>query len=557
MRRTKILGAALAAAVAASFSASCAKPPDPIERAPIVDPPPTETPTTSFSPVPSTMRRLLKRQYVNAVRTLFGTEASEAASPPDDASIDGFDAIAARTIAVSDSAVAEYEQSARAVAKAAMKNQARINMLLACKPQSSADSACFQSFAKNLGRLAFRRPLTDAEISRYAELGQGVGASFGDFSAGVEATISAMLQSPRFLYMQEVGEPTQPDDTSTRLLTDSELLTRMSFFLLDTTPDQTLLDLVDAVGLRDEEQIRYVASVMLERLEAHAALGAFYEELYRLRELDDIGKDAALYPSFTPSLASSMREETRKVIEDVVWTRDADVRELFTADYTFINKDLAALYGVDAPSGDAFGKATLPHDQGRSGILGHAGVLSRFAHSAQTSPTLRGKFVREKLLCQAIPPPPPDVVAQLPPDDPSQGPQTMKQKLSQHQKDPVCASCHTLMDGVGFAFERFDAIGAHRTTEQGLTIDTTTETEGLGAFSSPAELGAILRDNDDAAMCVVRNVYRSALGHIETKGEEEEIQAIAAEFAAKGYRVKELLTDLVASPAFRIVGVPQ
>lgn len=566
MRRTETLGAALLAAVTALLGASCSQPTDDRKPAPVVvTPPPPDEQPAAFTPVPATMRRLLSRQYKNAVRTLFGTEAAAAAAPPEDASVDGFDAIAARKNALSDSAVSAYESSARAVAAAAMKNKARIDKLAGCKPSSVVDAACHASFVTRLGRLAFRRPLTDAEVARYVALAKDTAADVGDFYAGVEATISAFLQSPRFLYMQEVGVPIEGEegeegkegDGNPRRLTEQELLTRMSFFLLDTTPDETLLDLVAAEGLETEEQIRFVASVMLKRFEARGALSAFFAELYRTREIDALGKDAGLYPSFSPSLARSMREGMLRTIEDVLWERDADVREIFTADYTFVNKELAALYGVAAPSGDAFGKVLLPKAEQRDGLLGQPGILARFAHASTTSPTLRGKFVREKLLCQTIPPPPPDVLTKLPDDDPTQAPKTMKEKLSQHQEDPACAGCHKLMDGIGFAFERFDAIGGFRTKDQGIEIDPSTSTEGLGAFASPAELGVILRDSPEVADCLIRNVYRNALGHLETPGEIDEVKAISAAFAAKGFRMQDLLVDFVTSRAFRIVGVPE
>jgi hypothetical protein len=174
-----------------------------------------------------------------------------------------------------------------------------------------------------------------------------------------------------------------------------------------------------------------------------------------------------------------------------------------------------------------------------------------------TSPTLRGKFVREKLLCEPIPPPPPDVITTLPEEVPGAEPKTMKEKLIQHQQDPQCAYCHKLMDNIGLAFENFDAVGTYRTVDNGLPIDTTTSTEDLGAFSNPTELGEALRDNPKVAMCLVKNLYRNAHGHIETAGEIDAVNKIAFAFADSGFRVQDLLLEMVASPAFRIVGVSQ
>lgn len=551
VRRTSVLTASLLLAVSGAVSASCSQQPPEPEASALPAPP---TPIVQVQPVETSMRRLLQRQYINSIRTMFGTQVAAVAAPPDDASVDGFDAIGARQLTVSDSAVSAYEVSARNVAEAAMKNTARIKDLLSCAPEGPGDAACHKSFVERLGRIAFRRPLTEAEVQRYVAIAQTAAEDLSDFNAGVQHVISALLQSPHFLYMVEVGEPLDPGRHS---LTDHELLTRMSFFLLDTTPDEVLLDLVAAEGLRSEEQIRFVAAAMLERLDARSALSNFFAEVYRLRDLGSIPKDQSVFPVYTPTLASAMKQETLKLIEDVVWERDVDFREMFSANYTFANAELAAFYGISGPPGDSFERVNLPPEQGRDGALGHAGLLARFAHATMSSPTLRGKFVREKLLCQPIPPPPPDVITSLPEPMPGDEPKTMKEKLIEHQQNPQCAYCHVLMDNIGLAFEKFDAVGAFRTVENGLAIDTLTSTEDFGAFSSPGELGKKLRDDPNVAMCLVKNLYRSALGHVETKGEVDAVNSIAFAFAESGFRVRELLIDMVSSPAFRIVGVPQ
>ena len=551
-RRATVLTASLLLAVSGSVSASCADTKR-VDAEPAALPAPP-LPVVQVQPVETSMRRLLKRQYVSSIRTLFGTQVAAVASPPDDAAVDGFDAIGARQLSLSDSAVSAYETSARGVAEAAMKNTARIQDLLGCAPTSPTDAACHESFVSRFGRLAFRRPLNAAELQRYVVISQTAAHDLNDFYAGLQHVISAFLQSPNFLYMVEAGEPLDPGRLA---LTDDELLTRMSFFLLDTTPDEVLLDLVEAEGLNSDEQIRFVASAMLERHDARTALASFFSELYRLRDLDHIPKDPKVFPAFSPALAEAMRQETLRLIEDVVWDRNVDFREMFTADYTFANAELAAFYGINGPPGEGFERVNLPAGQGRAGALGHAGVLARFAHATVTSPTLRGKFVREKLLCEPIPPPPPDVITALPEEVPGSEPKTMKEKLIQHQQDPQCAYCHKLMDNIGLAFERFDAVGAFRTVDNGLAIDTTTQTEDLGAFSSPEELGKVLRGNPKVAMCLVKNLYRNALGHVETKGEIDAVNKIAFKFADAGFRVQDLLIEMVASPAFRIVGVPQ
>jgi hypothetical protein len=287
------------------------------------------------------------------------------------------------------------------------------------------------------------------------------------------------------------------------------------------------------------------------RPEARTALEAFYDELFSLRDLAGLTKDHGLFPQYGPALAQAMREETRLLIEDVVWNRNADYREIFDADYTFVNADLAALYGVAAPGGAGFDKVVLPAAQKRRGFLGHAGFNASFAHASTTSPTLRGKFVRERLLCQSIPSPPGNVVQNLPSDAEAK---TMRDKLLVHQKDPSCAGCHALMDDIGFALENYDPIGAFRTKDDGVDIDASSAADDIGAFDGAAALGSLLRARADVGTCIVKNLFRAATGHVETAGERGKIDALSASFASHGHRLQDLLVELVASDAFRIVG---
>jgi hypothetical protein len=293
---------------------------------------------------------------------------------------------------------------------------------------------------------------------------------------------------------------------------------------------------------------------LLLRPEARNALGNYYSEVFKLRELDGLVKDSNVFPQFSPTLAQAMREETLRLIEDVVWERDADFLEILDAPYAFVNAELATLYGVDAPAGGTFAKVDLPEGQGRGGLLGQASFLSVFSHATTTSPTLRGRFVRETILCQSIPAPPNNVVTDLPTDSEAK---TMRDKLAAHQIDPSCAGCHVLMDNIGFALENFDGIGAYRSTENGVTIDPESGIDGMGEFASPVELGALLRRQPDVAACVVRNIFRASTGHVETGGEELALEGLVSDFEGAGYRVQDLLVELVASDAFRIVGVPQ
>lgn len=549
MKRSMMIRAAALAALACVVAPACSD--DNEDLFPNEGEPGGEV--KDFEPVPGGLRRVLGRQYVSSVRVLLGEAAAQAAQPPPDASLHGFDSIAAAQLALPPTAVAAYETSARAVAEATVADPAALAGVLPCAPASPADTACHRQFVRSFGRLAWRRPLELPEIDRIAGIAQTAAHAYSDFNAGVSYAISALLQSPNFLYLVEIGEP-DPENPAVRRLTSRELVTRASFFLLDRTPDAALLDVAEQ-GPLAPDALRALARQLIELPEARGAVSHFYEEILRIRGIEDISKSNDLFPEWSPELAQAMKEETLRLLEDVIWTRNTDVRELITADYTFVNKELAALYKVAPPAGDGFAKVTLPAEQMRSGILSTSAFLSRFAHPNQTSPTRRGQFVRTTLLCEQIEPPPPGVTTTLP------GPEsnmTLKQQLEQHMKDPQCAGCHSMMDPIGFALENYNSVGAYRTTDQGLPVDPTADNVvGIGSFASAKELGELLKDDPRISMCVVKNLLRSSLGHLETPGEEPALEAVHEAFGASGYRMKDLLVELVASPAFQLVGEPK
>ncbi len=511
-------------------------------------------PIVPIQPAAGGARRLIGRQYLGSIRTLLGDNAAKAATTPSDPQLNGFETIGASDLATPPSSVERYESSAIAIASVAVSDPAIRAAILPCKPSGAADYVCLEKFVTSFGRLAWRRALTDIEVTRVTGAGVIAAKAYNSFDAGLGATISALLQSPYFLYIIEVGAPDKVDPT-VRRLTPFELATRMSFFLLSSTPDAALLDAAEKGALDDEGGIRAAALDMLGRPEAKSTLAAFYAEVYHLRELSTATKDSGLFPQFNASLKASMLEETQRLIADVVWTRDADAREILSANYTFVDADLAQLYGVAPPPGGGFAKVALPPEQKRAGFLGQGSFLARAAHAKETSPTRRGNFVREALLCDPIPPPPPSVNPVLPEDDGT--PKTVKQKLEQHMQDPSCANCHALMDPVGFALEHFDAIGQYRITDLGLPIDTVAQVDDLGMFTSATELASVLAQDKRTSNCVVEKLYRQSMGHLETAGEQPAIDDLRKAFAGKGHSIRSLLVELSASPAFRLVGDPK
>lgn len=495
------------------------------------------------------LRILLGRQYVAAVGDLLGPQAAQVASVRADVALNGFDAIGAAQIALTSQDIDIYEQSAGAVAAAALATPGALDAYRSCVPQEPGDLECMRSFTAAFGSLAWRRTLDESELTRWSEVGVTAALDFGEFDKGVEFVIAGMLQSPNFLYQVEIGEP-DLDNPTLRRLTGPEVATRMSFFLLDTTPSRELLDAAAAGELDTVEGVRAWAESMVLDPRARFAFDNFFEEVLYLRKLDETAKDVGTYPGWSPYLADSMRVETIALVDDVIWIEDGDYRDILTADYTFVNEALASHYGIAYPGGTGFQKVTLPPGEKRGGIFGHASLLSLLAHVSSTSPTLRGKFVQERMMCTSIPPPPPGVVTDLPSGAEYK---TMRERLAGHQDQELCASCHSIMDPPGLGLENYDGVGRFRTMENGVVIDTKSDLDGE-PFDGAAELGGLLRERSKFSLCTILNLYRHATGHVEQPGEIDRLIAVDESFIAAEYRFKSALVELVASKAFRFVG---
>lgn len=502
-------------------------------------------------PPPGGMRRLTPEQYVKSVSLILGEAAAEAADPPPLPQLGNLDSQTAVSEPLTPVDIEDYESSAMAIGTQVMNDPSVLAELTPCI-NTSPDQACFETIAQDLGRYAWRRPLIAEEVDTLvgiATAGQEWGE--GDFLTGVKYEVSAILQSPNFLYVVEVGEEVEG---GIRELDQYELASRLSFFLLGHTPDMSLLDAAEAGGLGGDAQIQAVAAEMLERPEARERLAEFFGELYRLRDLENKGKDAELFPTFTPELAAAMRQETLLLIQNVVFEEESPFIGIFDASYTFVNDELAAHYGFDPPA-FPWQLVGLPPEQGRSGLLTQGAFLSVFSHPDINSPTRRGLFVQETLLCTEIQPPPPDVNPM--PPTPTEG-QTLREWLEEnHNADEGCYACHALMDPAGFAFERFDAVGVFRQLDNGLPIDSTGDISGLGTFANASELASLVRNDPRTANCAVRNLYRSTLGYHEGLDQADGIAALDSQFTASDYNYKQLMIELTLSPLFRLVDAPK
>ena len=511
-------------------------------------------PLPDFAPAGGGMRVMLGWQYRNVVTSLLGAAAGAVVTPPPDVSVNGFQSVGAAQLAMSSTSIGLYEASAMKAAEAAVAAVASSTSgrmaLVGCVPKTSTDAACFETFVKTFGRKAWRRSLTADEVSTWKAVGVKAGAAYSDFQKGLVYVISGMLQSPHFIYQVEVGED---DGTGKFKLTGEELASRLSFFLTGNAPDEALLAAAESGDLDSAAGVRIQAERLIDSSADHTATRALFSEMLELEELESLSKDKATFPRYSATLGHSMREETERFIEEVLWTQEGDVRDLFDANYTFVDKALAGIYGVPAPA-SGFAKVELPAASGRAGLFSQASFLSLRAYPVDTSPTHRGKFIRERMLCQPVAAPPVGVDTTLDAAEPGTGPVTMRERLQQHQNNPSCAGCHVLMDNMGLALENFDALGQYRELDQGQPIDASGNLDDVGTFTGAVELGKVLREDPRIVQCLARTFFRFATGHVEVTGEKRPLKVIDDAFRESGYRVKPLLVEIAASDAFRYVG---
>jgi hypothetical protein len=512
---------------------------------------PNETRAADTSPLPVAepasvaLKRLTRAQYTQSVLDVLGKDIAVPIALEPDTEIDGFFALGASQSSISALGVERYESAAYAIAEQVMSPGELRSALMPCVPSTTVDGKCAQVFVRTIGRKLFRRPLTKGEVERYASVGNAAASKLGDFYEGLGFSLAGLLQSPHFLFRVELGAS---GPASRLAYSDDEMASRLSFFLWNTTPDDELLDAADRGELSTDEGLRLQVDRLLGSNRAREGVRNFFLERFGLHRLDDLVKDSTVFTSMSAELGPDAREETLRTVEDLVFDRQADYRDLFTSGRSFINRRLAALYGVPAPSLEGFAATEFPSSSPRTGLLGHASVLALYAHSVSTSSTLRGIFVRTRLLCHEIPPPPADVDTSLP--EPSIVMPTLRDRIADHLNVEVCASCHQFLDPIGLGLEQFDAIGKYRLTENDVVIDPSGSVD-KEIFSDARGLGTVLARNPSAASCLVIHVYRYATGHRETKGEDGLLKALIARFEQDGFRIKPLLKHIVLSEGFR------
>jgi hypothetical protein len=509
-------------------------------------PPPASSTTPSScakaTTAASTLRRLTRVEFDYAVEDLFGDTSRPAQSfAPDDITT-GFEVGGI----VSPLLAEQYLSAATSIAE-------RVTMDVSALTGCGADEACARDFIEDRARRAYRRELTGAEIDSLLELYRQ-GRLLEGHRTGIQLVVEAMLVSPNFLYQVEAASPDLVGGETVRL-NDHELASRLSFFLWRSIPDRELLDAAEAGELTDPVSLELQARRMLEDERALRVIGDFHRQWLDLSRLDGVERDPAIYPEYSPALATDMRASLDMYVRDVM-SNGGTLDELLRGGFAFVNERLAPIYGLEDVAGAEFRRISIDEGE-RAGLLAHPALLTQFGKADQSDPIHRGIFVRTRLLCQHLPPPPADFDITPPAIAPGL---TTRERFRAHSSNEACAGCHALIDPIGFGFENYDAIGRYRATEEGRPIDASGEVisggDATGTFDGLIELSDRLAQSDTVRECVARQWFRFASARVETSDDSCSLDALDERFASGGFELRELIIGLVTTDAFMHRRIP-
>ncbi|HXH24171.1 MAG TPA: DUF1592 domain-containing protein, partial [Vicinamibacterales bacterium] len=420
--------------------------------------------------------------------------------------------------------------------------------IFTCRPAAPAEEEpCARRILSALARRAYRGPVSAAELDTLLSFYRQ-GRKEGDFETGIQVALARVLVAPRFLYRIE-EEPAALAPGSVYRISDVELASRLSFFLWSSIPDDELLELASKNRLRDPDMLAAQVRRMLADPKSSALVENFAGQWLYLRELASLQTEA---PGFDENLRRAFRKETELLFATIV-REDRPLVELLDADYTFVDERLARHYGIPGVRGSHFRRIQLPPDGPRRGLLGHGSMLTVTSVTNRTSPVSRGKWILENLLGAPPPQPPPGVETNL--DEAQQGtskPTTLRQRLEMHRTNPACASCHRIMDPIGFALENFDLIGAWRDTEAGMPIDASGQLADGTPVDGPAALRQAVLSRSEAFMTTAtEKLLIYALGRPLHYYDMPAVRAIVRRAAREGNRFSAVVLGVVESEAFQ------
>lgn len=501
------------------------------------------------------MRRLSESQYRHTIADVFGPDIVVSGRfEPIVRPEHGLLAAGARAAAISPSGIEQYDAMARNIAGQVFGEERR-SQFVRCAPadEKRADAACASEVLTPIGRYLFRRPLTVAEQAFYVKLASETVENTGSFYKSLELSLAAMLTSPKFLYVVETAEP-DPANKGQMRLDNYSRASRLSMLLWDSAPNETLLDLAAKGKLTNPRVLHATAEEMVKSERFEQGVRAFFSDMLLFEKFGELAKDQLVYPYFNTEVFNALPEQLLRTIVGHLVTENGDYRRLFLTNHTYMTRALGPVYQVQVPESYGWVPYQFAPKDDRAGLLGQAGFLALYSHSGRSSPTLRGRAIRELLMCQPVPNPPGNVNFTAVQDTHNKAMPTARDRLEIHSTDPVCAGCHRITDPIGLSLERFDGIGSYRRTENGAVIDQAGAMDSA-VFKGAMGLGETMAENPQTTLCVTSRALEYATGRPVT--DEGLVAKVDKGFGEDNYSIRSLFMRVATAPeAYQVVTKP-
>ena len=507
------------------------------------------------------IRRLSQDQYRQIITDVFGPGIKIGGRFEPLPRQDGLLAVGAGSVGLTSSGFEQYDAIGRTIAAQVVDEQHR-DVLIPCKPASATapDDACATKFLSDVGRLLYRRPLTQDELKVQVTAANQVATSLKSFYSGVELSLASMLVARPFLFRQEMVE-SDPDHAGQVRLNAYAKASRLSFLFWNAAPDPQLLAAAESGKLHTDKGVAGEIDRLMASPRFEAGVRAFFTDMLGLDQFASLAKDGTLYPKFTGFVSDDAQEQTLRTITNLLIDNRGDYRDIFTTRKTFLTPLLGSVYGVpvlqDKPNGypQTWLPVEYPAGDPRTGILTHVSFVALHSHPGRTSPTIRGKALRELILCQKVPDPPGNVTFNIVQDTTNPLYKTARERLNAHATEAMCTGCHKITDPLGLGLENFDSAGGFRTQENGASLDTSGALNGI-SYKDAAGLSSAVHDSPATTQCLVKRMSSYALGRSTTAAEDEWVKSLNASFAANGYRLPDLMRQLATSTEFYRVSTP-
>ncbi len=495
------------------------------------------------------VRLLTESQYRNIVADLFGPQIVVAGKFDPMLRTNGLAAVGAWNARITPNGMEQYEKMARAIG-AQIVSPANRTAFVPCEPTSAteADDTCAKAFLERTGRMLLRHPMPADQLAGTVALAHEAATSFNSFYDGLGLGLASIMVSSPFLYVVDAVEP-DPDHAGGVRLDSYAKASRLSFLLWNSAPDEALLIAAEKGELHSKSGLKRQVDRMLAAPQFETGLRAFFSDMLAFDNFENLEKDAIIYRAFSLAVANDAKEQALRTISNHLINEKGDYRDLFTTRNTFVSGALGKVYRipVERPDG-AWSRYEFAPDDPRAGLITQIAFAALYAHPGRSSPTMRGRAVRENLLCQKVPDPPGDVDFSLF-NDPNSPNKTARQRLTAHATLAACAGCHRVTDPIGLALEKIDGAGQLRASENGEAIDTSGDLDGI-KYADAVGLGKALHDNANTPSCVVRRLYAYGTGRDGVGDQKELMKFYEEKFAAAGYRVPDLLRAIAESDAF-------